>query len=250
MGRQPSSAISSNVRWAWRLSRRLIWLQSFWNSDIYSFPKVSAVWRHFLIFLHACVPISRLAFYSPSLPFSCWLPVTLSLPSPFPFHPVLLHLVIFHVSLSLSQFPIFKLGSFQNPAFRRCTTLQSVISVTDSFIIDCTSKTLECSTWPEFEQNCIGYLVSFRPTTACETLCQWGYTLLYSWTAEQKFHMNKPLHVLLSLYTGDLMFNEKYVYRECLYLWGLLISTSKQLFILIYRGRLRLVVTFYATQYF
>lgn len=39
MGRQPSWAISSNVRWAWRLSRRLIWLQSFWNSDIYSSPK-------------------------------------------------------------------------------------------------------------------------------------------------------------------------------------------------------------------
>lgn len=171
MGRQPSWAISSNVRWVWRLSRRLIWLQSFWNTDIYSSPKFPLFGGTSLFFPHIRVPISLLSFYSPfSLLFSCSLPVTLSPPSPFPFHPALLYLIIF-LSSFLSQLPIFKLGSFQNPAFRRCARLQSVISVTDSFIIHCTSKTLERNTWPEFEHGVFGL---FQTATACKTLCHWG----------------------------------------------------------------------------
>lgn len=99
MGRQPSWAISSNVRWAWRLSRRLIWLQSFWSSDIYSSPKFllfggTSLFSCMLVFLFLDFPL-----IPPSLPFSCSLPVTLSPPSPFPFHPASLNLIIF---LSLS----------------------------------------------------------------------------------------------------------------------------------------------------
>lgn len=204
------------------------------------FPKVSAVWRHFLIFLHARVSISQQPTPSPHPPF-CSLPFSLSPPSPFPFYPAPL---ITSLSLSLSQFPIFKLGSFQNSDFRRCTTLQSVISVTVSFIIHCTSKTLECNTWPEFEQKYMGYLVSFRQLLNAKH-CHWGYIVLYSWAAEE-FHMNKPLAcILLSLHTRDLIFSQNDVYRKCLYLWGLLICTSKQLFILICRGRLGLVVNFF-----
>ncbi len=158
MGRQPSWAISSNVRWAWRLSRRLIWLQSFWNSDIYSSPK-------FLLFggtsLFSCMPVFLFLDFpllSLSLVHACYSFTSLSFPVPSGF--ALSHYL--SVSLSLSQISIFKLGSFQKPAFRRCTTQQSVISVTDSVIIHYTSKTLEHNTWPEFEQKCMGYLVFFR----------------------------------------------------------------------------------------
>jgi len=181
MGRQSSWAISSNVRWAWRLSRRLIWLQSFWNSDIYSSPK-------FPLFggtsSFSCMPVFLVLVFpsTPSLLFS--LPVSLSPPSLFPFHPVPLYLIT-SLSLSLAHSPPFKLGSFQISDFHRCARLQSVIFVTDSFIIHCTSKTLECNTWPEFEQESVGYLVSFS-----YWMQNIEVMLLYSW-ATREFHMNK-----------------------------------------------------------
>lgn len=80
MGRQPSWAISSNVRWAWRLSKRLIWLQSFWNSDIYSSPKFRlfggtssffCAWPWFsfslMLFLFFLVPPCSSHYFAPSL---------------------------------------------------------------------------------------------------------------------------------------------------------------------------------------
>lgn len=153
MGRQPSWAISFNVRWAWRLSKRLIWLQSFWNSDIYSSPK-------FLLFggtsSFSCMTmiLSLARFFSVCFSF---------FPPPFSFHLALLDLIMSLPSslpLSLSLLPIFTLGSFQNPGFRRCTSLHSVISVTFSFIIYRSSKTLEQNSWPEFPK--MGYSVPFK----------------------------------------------------------------------------------------
>jgi len=146
------------------------------------FPKVSAVWRHFLIFLHARVSSSRLSFYPLSVVFTARFSFT-SLSFPVSSGSSLSHYL--SISLSLAHSPPFKLGSFQISDFHRCARLQSVIFVTDSFIIHCTSKTLECNTWPEFEQESVGYLVSFS-----YWMQNIEVMLLYSW-ATREFHMNK-----------------------------------------------------------
>lgn len=176
MGRQPSWAISSNVRWAWRLSRRLIWLQSFWNSDIYSSPK-------FLLFggtsSFSCMTMIPFLSFSPHLSFlvpPCYL--IMSLPP------------------SLSLLPIFALGCFQNPSVRRCTSQQSVISVTCSFIIYRTSKTLEGDSWPE------RYSVPFWDSPCMQNTCMCLWTLEISCSMPSVYPIRRmcacvmPLHII------------------------------------------------------
>ncbi len=207
------------------------------------FPKVSAVWRHFLIFLHARVPISRLSFYSPFSPFLLFTPVTLSPPSPFPYHPASLYLIIF-LSLFLSlRFPFLSWEASRNLPFADAlhTNLSFLSPTRLLYIIPqkhwsaIHDQNLSRSAWGIWS-----FSDSYRIQNALP--------LRYYFTVHvelQNVHRNKPQHVLLSLYTGGLMFSGNH--RENLYLWVPLISSSKQLFILIYRGRLRLVVTFYAT---
>lgn len=188
MGRQPSWAISSNVRWAWRLSRRLIWLQSFWNSDIYSSPK-------FPLFggtsSFSCMPVFLFLNYPPPLLlFTASFSFT-SLSFPVPSGSSLSHYLSVSLFLSFpflsweaSKILTFADALHYNLSFLSQSRLLYIVPQKHWSAIH--DQNLSRSTW-----------VSFRQLLNAKH-CHWGYIALYSWAAEE-FHMNKPPACLCTL---------------------------------------------------